>query len=422
MNLYTIISVIITLAIFVSYCNYRFLKMQPAIAIMMTSLFLSVILLIADNLGFHVVHHDVTTFVNQLHFHDLLMNCMLGLLLFAGSLTVDISLLKKQKWEISSLATIGVIISTFFLGTLIYFILQLLHLKLAFVYCLLFGALISPTDPIAVIATLKQSNAPKKLRVLLVGESLFNDGVAVVLFVTLYHVAFAQNTTNFYQAILLFLQNTLGGIAFGLFLGVLTRWLMSPVDEHKIAILFTIALVTGGYTLAQSLGISGPLAMVTAGIFISNNKNKIFRSAVTQEHLESFWELIDELLNAILFLLIGFEILLVNFSWRLIVAALCAIPLLLLVRLVAVAIPMRFAKYWRKYPPNTIRILTWGGLRGGLAVALALSIPEGMVGNVLLPMTYIVVLFSILIQGSTIKRLIKRSKFTVINGITMLRN
>jgi len=417
MNLYAVISVIITLAILVSYCNYRFLKMQPAIAIMATSLFLSLVLLIADNLGFHVIHHDVTAFVNKLHFHDVLMNCMLGLLLFAGSLTVDISLLKKQKWEIAILATIGVIASTFLVGIIIYFMLQVLHLKIPLIYCLLFGALISPTDPIAVIATLKQAQAPKKLGILLTGESLFNDGMAVVLFVTLYQLAFAHEAITITHVTLSFLQKTLGGVAFGLILGMLTYWLMSPVDDHKITILFTIALVTGGYTLAQALNISGPLAMVTAGIFIANNKNKIFRSSIDQEHLESFWELIDELLNAILFLLIGFEILLVHFSLWLFIAALGAIVVILAVRLVTIAVPMRFARYWRKYPPNTVRILTWGGLRGGLAVALALAIPAGPIGNILLSMTYIVVLFSILIQGSTIRRFVKKSRFAVLDNI-----
>ena len=417
MNLYTIISVIITLAILVSYFNYRFLKMQPAIAIMATSLCLSVVLLITDRLGFHIVHYDVTNFVNRLHFHDILMNCMLGLLLFAGSLTVNISLLKKQKWEIAVLSTVGVIASTFLVGFVIYFLLQLLHLKISLIYCLLFGTLISPTDPIAVIATFKQSGASKKMSILLVGESLFNDGMAVVLFVILYHIAFAQESLTITHITVLFFQRSLGGIAFGVILGMLTYWLMSPIDDHKIAILFTIALVTGGYTLAQAVNISGPLAMVAAGIFIANNKNKIFRSKIMQEHLESFWELIDELLNAILFLLIGFEILLVHFSLWLILAAVLAIPLILLVRLLTIAIPMRFARYWRRYPPNTIKILTWGGLRGGLAVALALSIPEGAVSNILLPMTYIVVLFSILVQGSTIRLLIKKNKFAVISDI-----
>jgi CPA1 family monovalent cation:H+ antiporter len=388
--------------------------MQPAIAIMATSLFLSMVLLIADRLGFHVIHHDVTAFVNKLHFHDVLMNCMLGLLLFASSLTVDISLLKKQRWEIAILSTIGVIVSTFLVGFIIYIVLQALYFKISLVYCLLFGALISPTDPIAVIATLRQANAPKKIGILLTGESLFNDGIAVVLFVTLYHLTFTSEAITITHITLLFLQRSLGGIAFGLILGMLTYWLMRPVDDHKIAILFTIALVTGGYTLAQALDISGPLAMVTTGIFIASNKNKIFRSKINQEHLESFWELIDELLNAILF---GFEILLVRFSLWLIIAAFCAVIVVLLVRLITIAIPMRFAKYWREYPPNTVRILTWGGLRGGLAVALALSIPAGSVSNILLPMTYVVVLFSILIQGSTIKWLVKKSKFAVLDNI-----
>jgi CPA1 family monovalent cation:H+ antiporter len=386
--------------------------MQPAIAIMTTSLCLSIMLLLADRLGFHVVHHDVTDFVNRLHFQDVLMNCMLGLLLFAGSLTVDIHTFKKQKWEIAILSTVGVIASTFLLGSMVYFVLRLCHLELSIIYCFMFGALISPTDPVAVIATLKQAKASKKLEMLLVGESLFNDGVGVVLFVTLYHAAFLQDTITFSSILVLFFHKAIGGLIFGMILGMLTYWLMKPLDNHKIEILFTIALVTGGYTLAQSINISGPLAMVTAGIFIASNKNKIFQSKSNQQHLESFWEIIDELLNAVLFLLIGFEILLVNFSWWLIIAAIITIPLILFTRMLTIAIPMRLAKYWHNYPRKIIPLLTWGGLRGGLAVALALAIPSGSVADILLPLTYIVVLFSILVQGSTIKYFIeKRSYF-----------
>jgi monovalent cation:H+ antiporter, CPA1 family len=408
MTLYDSITIIITLAVFVSYVNYRFLKMQPAIAIMATSLIISIVLVVSDKLGFHVIHHDVTRFVDQLHFHDLLMNCMLGLLLFAGSLTVDFRRLKKQKWEICALATISVIASTFLIGAGTYYLLKIFGVHAGLIYCFLFGSLISPTDPIAVLATFKQSKVSAKLEMLVTAESLFNDGIGVVLFVVLYHVAFSGEPIFFMSVTTLFLQKTFGGIAFGLLLGFLARWLMGAVDDHKIEILITIALVTGGYTLAQSIGVSGPLAMVTVGIFIANNKDKIFKSKSTQEYLEGFWELIDELLNAILFLLIGFEILLVQFAyWQLIVSILI-ILLVLFSRLITVAIPIRFAKYWRKYPHRTIEILTWGGLRGGLAVALALSLPSGPISGIFLPITYVVVIFSILVQGSTVKFLVKK--------------
>jgi monovalent cation:H+ antiporter, CPA1 family len=416
-TLYNAVVIIIVLAIFVSYLNYRFLKMQPTMAIMATSLILSLALLVSEKLGLSVVHKDVIHFVDQLHFHDILMNCMLGALLFAGSLTVDIHHLKKQRWEIGVLATGSIIASTFIIGAGMYYLLMIFNVHVNFVYCLLFGSLISPTDPIAVLATFKQSKAPKKLEILLAGESLFNDGVGVVLFVSLYHVAFSGEPISFSATALLFVNQALGGLAFGLILGLLSHALMKPVNNHKIEILLTIALVTGGYSLAQTIGVSGPLAMVASGIYIASNKHKIFRSKSTQEYLETFWELIDELLNSVLFLLIGFEILIVHFAYWQAIASIIAIFLVLLSRLLTVAIPMRFAKYLRKYPPYTVRILTWGGLRGGLAVALALSIPSGEINNIFLPITYAVVLFSILIQGTTIKTLVLKSKAVTVMGM-----
>lgn len=411
MTIYQNIAILVTLAVAISYINYRFIKMQPTIAIMATSLFVSLVLLGLDRLGFHVIHADVTQFVSHLDFRDILMNFMLGLLLFAGSLTIDISQLKKQKWDIAILATITVLISAVLIAIALYYIQQPFHIHLRFIECLLFGALISPTDPIAVLAILKNSGAPKKLSLAITGESLFNDGIGVVLFISIYHFAFTASAFPSATAITtLFLHKALGGIGFGLLLSLIAFVLMKPIHDHQIEILLTLALVIGGYTLAQSMNISGPLAMVTVGIFIASRKKEIVLSDSAREHIESFWSLIDDLLNAILFLLIGFEILVIQFSWLHLLAALSIIPALLLSRYLAIAFPMTLLKLWRKYPPYSIRIMTWGGLRGGLAVALALTITNISARNIILPMTYIVVLFSILVQGTTVKVLVKKCK------------
>ncbi len=413
MDIYSNISIIIVLAVFINYINFRFIKMQSTIAIMLTSLIISILSLFLDRIGFHSIHSDVTQFVANLNFRDLLMNFMLGFLLFAGSLTIDISQLKKQKWDIAILATISVLASAFVIAVFTYYLLRLFHIDLNFIGCLLFGALISPTDPIAVLSVFKQANAPKKLSLTIAAESLFNDGLAVVLFITISHFAFTANLHPTAGAItLLFLHKSVGGLLFGLALSFIAYFLMKPIDDHKIEILLTLAIVTGGYTLAQTIGVSGPLAMVTVGIFIASRKREIVISKNSREHIETFWGLIDELLNAILFLLIGFEILVIPVSFLQMFASLAAIPLLLLARYITVALPMSFLKVWRRYPPYSIRIMTWGGLRGGVAVALALSIPQGATRDVILPMTYIVVLFSILCQGTTLKYLVRKAKFS----------
>ncbi len=413
MDIYSSISIIIVLAVLINYINFRFIKIQPTIAIMLTSLIISIFSLFLDRIGFHSIHRDVTQFVANLNFRDLLMNLMLGCLLFAGSLTIDISQLKKQKWDIAILATISVLASAFVIAVFTYYLLQLFHIELSFIGCLLFGALISPTDPIAVLSIFKKSKAPKKLSLTIVAESLFNDGLAVVLFITISHFAFTANVHPTAGAItLLFLHKALGGLLFGGLLSLAAYFLMKPIDDHKLEILLTLAIVTGGYTLAQVIGVSGPLAMVTVGIFIASRKREIVISKNSREHIEAFWNLIDELLNAILFLLIGFEILVIPVSFLQMFASLAAIPLLLLARYLTVALPMGFLKIWRKYPPYSIRIMTWGGIRGGVAVALALSIPQGSMRDIILPMSYIVVLFSILCQGTTIKFLVRRAKLS----------
>jgi len=405
--MYTDLAIILSLAVFINYVNHRFIKKQPTLIILLTSFGLSLVLLILDKLGFHNITQNASQFISRLNFREIMMNFMLGLFLFAGSLTIDISRLKKQKWDIIVLATITTILSTFIIGWTLYYLLKWIHLPLAFPYCLLFGALISPTDTIAILGFFKQYKGPKKLSLAVVGEALFNDCVGLVLFVVIYYLAFSNQPITVTLMSELFLFHTLGGIAFGLWLSWVAYLLMKPIDDYKTEILLTLALVTGGYTLAEAMRVSGPLAMVTVGIFIANNKS-LLRN--TRELVEGFWEIIDDLLNAILFLLIGFEVLVIPFSWWQIVAALCMIPIVLAARFLSVVIPMSFLKVWRRYPPYSIRIMTWGALRGGLAIALALAIPDGKIRDLILPITYGVVIFSILVQGSTVKFLIKRCK------------
>lgn len=410
MELYEIMTMVITMAVAVAYLNHRYIGMPTTIGIMLGALLFSLILLIAANLGFNTFEHKLEETLGRIDFNKLLIDGMLSFLLFAGALTVDIKALRNMKWEVGILATVSTIVSTLIIGTLSYHLLNALHINIDFIYCMLFGALISPTDPIAVLAIFKRVGAPRNLDVAVAGESLFNDGVGIVLFLTLYHVAFSGADISFQNVSTLFLQQAIGGIIYGALLGFIGYKLIKPINDGKIEILITIAITTGGYVFAHKLGISGPLAMVVAGIFIGNHHERSYMSEKTRDNLDTFWELVDEILNAILFLLIGLELLLIKIDLSQIIAALLAIPLVLLTRYFTVGVPMNLFKLFRSYPPHTINILTWGGLRGGLAVALALALPPGQPRDVILTMTYAVVIFAIAVQGSTMKSLARRAR------------
>ncbi len=413
MSTYAIVAFLLNLATALAYINQRYIKMQPTIAIMAGSLLLSLSLIVLGAFGLGTQTHDhISMLINSLNFHDILIDGMLSFLLFAGALNVDLNELNRVKWEIISLAVFGTVASCFLIASGTYCIINLLGGHLSYYYCLLFGALISPTDPIAVMATLKQISAPRALSVKIAGESLFNDGVAIVLFITIYRAAFDYtHNVTVGTIIALFTQQAVGGVAYGILIGLIAYKLIKPIDDHKIEILITLGITTGGYILAQNLGVSGPLAMVVAGLFIGNRGRQFAMSAQSRKSLFEFWELIDEILNAVLFLLIGFEILSIHDFSITFIPGLLAIPLVLLVRAVTVALPMSLFKLKKSYPPYTTTIIIWGGLRGGLAVALALVIPGSGTDRILiLTMTYMVVLFSILVQGSTAPYLIKRSK------------
>ncbi|MFN7097018.1 MAG: cation:proton antiporter, partial [Gammaproteobacteria bacterium] len=344
--------------------------------------------------------------VQQIPFNSILINGMLGFLLFAGAMTIDIANLREQGWEVAVLSMLGTVASTFLIGSSLDILLNLLGYHLPFIYCLLFGALISPTDPIAVLAMFKDLNAPRHMATILEGESLFNDGIGIVLFLTIYQATFNLGHPTFINVSLLFLQQAMGGLIYGLILGWFGAYLIRTTHSARLAILITIALVSGGYAMAQLLKISGPLAMVVAGLIVGNTSSLTLS---IKKELNIFWDVLDEILNVVLFLLVGFEMLVMPWTLEKLIIGLFIIPLVLIVRYITVAMPISFFQRKKDYYPYFVAILTWGGLRGGLAIALALSLPRDQYRDWMLGMTYMVVLFAIVVQGLTMKPLIAKS-------------
>jgi len=407
--MFDLAAVLVTLAALFSYVNHRYIRLPTTIGVMVIALLFSLALLAAGKLGLGGLEQRAESIIRGIDFPELLMQGMLSLLLFAGALHTDLDELLRQKWVVGTLATVGVVTSTILVGTLTWLLLGLLDTDLPFVYCLLFGALIAPTDPIAVLGILKSIRAPHSLEVKIAGESLFNDGVAVVLFLVILGVATGGEATNAGDVALLFAEEALGGLAFGLVLGLLGYQLLKRVDSYQVEVLITLALVMGGYALATRLHVSGPLAMVVAGLCIGNQGRRFAMSARTREHLDTFWELVDEILNAVLFVLIGLEMLILTYTADYLLLGLLAIPVVLLARLIAVGIPVSLMAQWREFSPNVVRILTWGGLRGGISVALALSLPPGPERETIVAATYVVVVFSVVVQGLSVGPLIRAS-------------
>lgn len=409
MGIFDATAILVTIAAVFSFINYRFIKLPAAIGLMLIALVMSLGLIGLALLGFPGLERAVDQFIRRIDFNETLMHGMLSFLLFAGALHVNLNDLARNKWVIATLATIGTVLSTFLVGGLFWLLVSALGLPLSFLYCLLFGALISPTDPIAVLGILKSAGAPKSLEIKITGESLFNDGVGVVVFIVLLTLASGSEALSAGEIALLFVEEALGGVVFGLALGSLGYWMLSRVDNYSVEVLITLAIVMGGYALALALHTSGPIAMVIAGLLIGNHGRRLAMSERTRQHLDTFWELIDEILNTVLFILIGFEVLVLAFSAKIAIAALLTIPMVLLARLVCVGVPIRLLALGREFSPGVVRILTWGGLRGGISVALALAIPAGPERDVLLPVTYSVVVFSIVVQGLTLGRLVERT-------------
>jgi CPA1 family monovalent cation:H+ antiporter len=407
MNLFHILALLLAIAALFSYLNHRFLRLPTTIGIMMIALLFSLGLLMLKPLV-EGLDDKVVLMLRSVDFDATVLHGMLGFLLFAGALHVNLTDLAEQRWMISFLATFGIIGSTAIIGLLSWWAFDLTGLEVPFIDCLLFGALISPTDPIAVLGILKQVGAPKSLEAKITGESLFNDGVAIMVFLVIASIATGNDHISTLSVIGLFLREAAGGVLFGLAAGFVAYRMLRDVDNFQVEILITLALVTSGYALAEKLQLSAPIAIVVAGLLIGNHGKLLPMPERTREHLDTFWVLIDEILNAVLFVLIGLEMLVLVFREQHLVAGLIAIPIVLLARFLTVGLPITLMRRYRNFSPNAVKIITWGGLRGGFSIALALSLPAGEVRDTLVAITYIVVVFSILVQGLTIGRLIKR--------------
>jgi CPA1 family monovalent cation:H+ antiporter len=408
-----IVAICLVVTAVLAYVNHRYIGLPNTIGVMATALLLSLGLVGLDLLGFdHGLRDFEQSLLHRIDFADVLLNGMLSLLLFAGALHVDLTELKAYRWQVGALAVFSTLLSTLAVGYGTWLVLPLVGLQLPLLYCLLFGALISPTDPIAVMGILKTAGAPKNLELVIAGESLFNDGVGVVIFSLLLGMLASGTTPTLQQAGQLLLHEAGGGLLFGLVLGYVTFRLLRSVDNYQVEVLLTLAAVTGGYALAGHLHVSGPLAMVVTGLMVGNQGRALAMSDTTRHYVDLFWELLDEILNAVLFVLIGMEVLLVAFSVSVLTAA-ALVMLVMLVTLAAraltVGLPVRLLHRFFGLPAGAGRVLTWGGLRGGISVALALSLPVGHERDLVLALTYCIVAFSILGQGLTIGRLVRRA-------------
>ena len=408
MSLFAIISTLVVISALFGYINVRFLKMPTTIGLMVITIVFT-LLILATSMFNDTLLEQEKLFIAQIDFKTVLLDVMLSFLLFAGALHTNFQQLKVQRKPILIFATFSTLTSTFLVGIFAFFLLKLLSLDVNFIYCLLFGALISPTDPIAVLGILKQVGAPKILETKIVGESLFNDGVGVVVFLTINQIAKGGGSITFGSILEMFLVEVVGGIALGLLLGWFTYRLLKSIDDYDVEVIITLAAVMGGTVLAQYLHLSAPLAMVTAGLIVGTDTvRKSSMSKITEQYVDKFWELIDILLNTVLFVLIGMELLILTFNNKFILAGLLLVPTLLFARYLSLMLPIKLYAKKLDFVPKTNLIMTWGGLRGGISIALALSLTAEMHRDLFLVITYIIVVFSIIVQGLTVGKLIKK--------------
>lgn len=376
---------------------------------MIIAMISSIILVITGHLFPDTFSH-FSNLLRDVDFTEVLMGAMLNFLLFAGAIHINLKDLKEQRGPIVIFSTVSVVISTFVVGGIVFYIAPLLGLEMPFLYCLLFGALISPTDPIAVMGVLKEAKVKKSLETKVAGESLFNDGVAVVVFAVILQLTQSSDMDiSFGNISWLLIKEAAGGFIVGALLGIGASNAMRKIDDYKVSVLITLSVVMGGYLIARGMHISGPLTMVAAGIVIGNYGKRTAMSATTKDYLNKFWELIDEILNAILFLFIGFELLIIpNITNYWIMGGL-SILIVLFARFISIYIPVKVIPFKNKFSKGTIKVLVWGGLRGGVSIALALSIDEGPHKPVILATTYFIVVFSIIVQGLTVGKVATRA-------------
>lgn len=408
MDLYYAFSVLIVIASVFYYLNLRFLKLPTTIGIMIIAMVTSLIIRVLGQWVFPSFGENLFNLVKSFDFTEVLMGAMLNFLLFAGSLHINIADLKKYRVPITVYATLGVVLSTIIVGTLLYYLVPFLGVEIPFLYCLLFGALISPTDPIAVLGILKEANVPKALETKIAGESLFNDGVGVVMFVVILKlITDTSFEPSFLSVSKLFFVEAGGGLLLGYVLGMLASKLMKHTNDYHLSVLFTLSIVMGGFMLANYLHISSPLAMVVAGLVVGNYGKKTAMSDNTYDYLSKFWELVDQIMNVILFLFIGLELLLLTDLYKQLLLGGVTILICLFARALAIYFPTILLNRKDALSRRAFAIMVWGGVRGGLSIALVLSIPAsaGTFREILLEITYIVVMFSIIVQGLTVGKI-----------------
>ncbi len=411
MELYYTFSVLIVLASLFAYLNVRFLKLPGTIGIMIIAMLVSVGIRLLGDQFFPETTREFFQLIKEFDFTEILMGAMLNFLLFAGALHVNISDLKEHKWPIFTYATVSVVLSAFIISGMLFYVAPILGIEIPFIYCLLFGTLISPTDPIVVLGILKEAKVPKRIETKITGESLFNDGVAVVMFAVVLKMATDTSfEATFGSVSWLFLLEAGGGVILGALLGITASHVMKKIDDYKVTVLITLAIVMGGFLIASELHFSSPLAMVIAGLIIGNYGKKHSMNETTRDYLGKFWELIDEILNAILFLFIGFELLVLPDLQDQLLLGVIVIFIGLLARTLSIFIPAQTILRKNTYSRGSLITMVWGGIRGGVSIALVMSIPNsaGEIKDVLLEITYIVVLFSIVVQGLTVGKVAKK--------------
>ncbi|TDD97017.1 cation:proton antiporter [Flavobacterium cellulosilyticum] len=409
MELFPLISLLIVLSACFAYVNFRYLKLPKTIGLMFVSLLFSLGIIAVSNF-FPSLKTNVKLLLSGIHFSELLLEVMLSFMLFAGAIHIKFKDLKAEKLSILLFSTISVVISTILVGYTSFYILNLFHFNVTLLQCFLFGSLISPTDPIAVFSILKTAGVTKSLETKIAGESLFNDGVAVVVFISILQLAKTGDEISITNVLTFFGKEALGGILMGGILGWIAYKIIASIDNYNLEVLITLALVMGGYSLAHYIHVSGPLAMVIAGLITGNHGKRLGMSNITAEYVDKFWELIDEILNALLFVLIGLELLVIKVNNTLFLVSSIIIIAALVIRYVSIFIPSILIRLKEKITRKTILILTWGGLRGGISIALALSIPTELGKDIWVTITYIIVCFSILVQGLTIGKVVNRLK------------
>ena len=405
-----ITAICLVLTALLAYVNFRFIRLPITIGVMVTALLLSLGIILLDLIGVDFgLHHRMEAMLRAIDFSNVLMQGMLSFLLFAGALHIDLSELRAYRWQVLILAFFSTLLSTFIVGFAAWYVLPFIGIPMPLLYCLLFGALISPTDPIAVMGILKSAGIPKNLELVISGESLFNDGVGVVIFSILMSMLLIGEAPTFHEGLGLLMHEAGGGLLYGLLIGYITFLLLRSIDNYQVEVMITLAAVMGGYVLASKLHVSGPLAMVVAGLVVGNHGRELAMSDTTRLYVDMFWEMIDDILNAVLFVLIGMEVMLIAFSWNLFAAGLAMVIMTLIARALTVWVPVHYLPGYFKLPRGAGLVLTWGGLRGGISVALALSLPSGSERDVILSLTYCIVVVSILVQGLTVGKVAARA-------------